>query len=102
MTVVLRRRKDTREVGHPQPRRKDSEPALFTHQSGTCSLQTGALSGVAPLMAQWVKNLPAAQETQEMWIHPGSGSYHRETNGNPLQDSCLKNPTDRGLAGYSL
>ena len=61
MTVVLRRHKDTREVGHPQPRRKDSEPALFTRRSGTCSLQTGALSGVAPLMAQWVKNLPAAQ-----------------------------------------
>ena len=27
---------------------------------------------------------------------PGSGRSPREGNGNPLQDSCLKNPTDRG------
>ena len=102
MTVVLRRHKDTREVSHPQPRTKDSEPALFMRRPGTCSLQTGALSGVASLMAQGVKNLPAVQETQEKWIHPGSGSYHRDTKGSPLQDSCLKNPTDRGLVGCSL
>ena len=29
---------------------------------------------------------------------PGSGRYPGEANGNPLQYSCLENPTDRGLA----
>ena len=44
-----------------------------------------------------VKNLSAVQEIQEAWIgslgqedSPGGG------NGNPLQYSCLENPTDRG------
>ena len=44
-------------------------------------------------MAQWVKNLPAMQET---WVQslawedpPGEG------NGNPLQYSSLENPMDR-------
>ena len=34
---------------------------------------------------------------------PGSGTSSGEGNGNPLQDSCLGNPTDSGawLAGYS-
>ena len=42
-----------------------------------------------------VKNLPAMQETQETWVDswikkiPGG-------NGNPLQNSWLKNPMDRG------
>ena len=47
-------------------------------------------------MAQWVKNLPAMQETQEMQVsvivlerYPGGG------NGNPLQYSCMKNPMDK-------
>ena len=44
-----------------------------------------------------VKNLPAVQETEEMWVQtvgwedsPGGG------NGNPLQCSCLGNPMNRG------
>ena len=28
---------------------------------------------------------------------PGSGRYPRGGNGNPLQYSCLENPTDRGV-----
>ena len=28
---------------------------------------------------------------------PGSGRFPREGNGNPLQYSCLENPTDRGV-----
>ena len=32
---------------------------------------------------------------------PESGRSPREGNGNPLQYSCLENPTDRSLAGYS-
>ena len=27
---------------------------------------------------------------------PGVGRFHGEGNSNPLQDSCLENPTDRG------
>ena len=45
-------------------------------------------------MAQWVKNLPAMQETRVLSLGredpPGGG------NGNPLQYSCLENPMDRG------
>ena len=41
-----------------------------------------------------VENLPAIQET---WIQiPGSGRFHREGNGYPLQYSCLENSMDRG------
>ena len=32
---------------------------------------------------------------------PGSGRYPREGNGNPLQYSCLENPLDWSLVGYS-
>ena len=45
-------------------------------------------------MAQWVKNLPAMQET---WVKSLGQEESREgENGNPLQYSCLKNPMDRG------
>ena len=51
----------------------------------------------APLMAQKVKNLPAMQETQEMLLRsPGQEDSPGEGNSNPLQYSCLENPTDRG------
>ena len=50
-----------------------------------------------------VKNLPAVQEPQEMWVQsldrkdPLEGGY-----GNPLQYSCLENlHGQRSLAGYS-
>ena len=52
-------------------------------------------AAAAAAMAQWVKNLPAVQETLEMqfdsWIRkiPGGG------NGNSLQYSCLTNHKDR-------
>ena len=32
----------------------------------------------------------------EVGSMPGSGRYPGEGNGNPLQYSCLENPTDRG------
>ena len=41
-------------------------------------------------MAQWVENLHAMQETQEMWI--GSTGWEdplEKGGGNPLQYSCL-------------
>ena len=41
-----------------------------------------------------VKN-PSAN-AREMGLIPGSGRSPGEGNGNPLQYSCLENPTDRG------
>ena len=35
-------------------------------------------------------------ETGEASLTPGLGRSHKGGNGNPLQYSCLKNPTDRG------
>ena len=41
-----------------------------------------------------VKNLPA--NSGDLDLIPGSGSFPREGNGNPLQYSCQENPMDRG------
>ena len=58
--------------------------------------QTQNRKGASP-MAQWVKNLPAMQETQEMWVQSlGQEDPLEEENGNQLQHSCLKNPMKRG------
>ena len=46
------------------------------------------------LLAQWVNNPPAMQETQEMVQSPGQENPLEEENGNPLQ-YCLKNPMDK-------
>ena len=44
-----------------------------------------------------VKNLPAnAGDIGEAGLIPGSGRSPGERNRNPLQYSCLENPTDRG------
>ena len=49
---------------------------------------------MASLLAQMVKSLPAVQET---WVQSlGWEDLPGEGNGNPLQDSCLENPMDRG------
>ena len=41
-----------------------------------------------------IKNLPAnSGDTDSI---PGLGISPREGNDNPLQDSCLRNPIDRG------
>ena len=54
----------------------------------------------ASLVAQLVKNLLAMQETAcnvgDLHLIPGSGRSSGEGNGNPLQDSCLRSPMDRG------
>ena len=45
-----------------------------------------------------VKNLSAhAGEVRDVGSIPGSGISPRGGNGNPLQDSCVKNPMDRSL-----
>ena len=44
-----------------------------------------------------VKNLPAnAEDTADKGSIPGLGKSPGEGNGNPLQNSCLKNSMDRG------
>ena len=44
-----------------------------------------------------VKNLPAsARDTGDPGSIPGSGRSPGGGHGNPLQDSCLENPMDRG------
>ena len=44
-----------------------------------------------------VKNLPAkAEDTADMGSIRGSGRSPGAGNGNPLQYSCLENPTDGG------
>ena len=48
-------------------------------------------------MVHRVKNLPAIQEIQEMWVQSLDWEDPlEEENGTPLQYSCLKNPMDRG------
>ena len=59
----------------------------------------------ASLMAQWVKNLPAMQETQETTLVESLGQDDplEAEKGNPLQYSFLENSMDRGAwrATYS-
>ena len=51
-------------------------------------------------MAKSVKNLSAMQETAcsvgDLGSIPGSGRSPGGGNGNPLQNSCLGDPMDRG------
>ena len=42
-------------------------------------------------MDQWVKNLPAMQETQETVLTPGWARSPGGGSDNPLQHSCLRN-----------
>ena len=47
-------------------------------------------------LVQWYRIPLPMQETQETQIQsPGSGRFPGEGNGNPLQDSCLRNSMDR-------
>ena len=46
-----------------------------------------------------VKNLPA--NAGDVGSIPGLGRSLGEGNGNALQYSCLENPVDRSLVGYS-
>ena len=49
-----------------------------------------------------VKNLPAnAEDIKDSGSIPGLGRSPGGGHGNPLQYSCLENPMDRILVGYS-
>ena len=75
-------------------------PAIFTkplsdHQNNPASaFCTWAIKGLPGATA--VKNLPSnAGDTGDVGFIPGSGWSSGIGNGNPLQYSCLENPTDR-------
>ena len=55
------------------------------------------------LVAQMVKNPPAnTGDMRDMGSIPGLGRSPGGGHGNPLQNSCLKNPHgEKSLAGYS-
>ena len=42
-----------------------------------------------------------AGDARDLGLIPGSGRFTGVRHGNPLQYSCLENPIDRSLAGYS-
>ena len=49
-----------------------------------------------------MKNSPAnAGDARDMGSIPGSGRSLGGGNGNPLQYSCLENPIERSVMGYS-
>ena len=51
----------------------------------------------ASQVAQWEKNLPAMQEMLKIRVRfLGQEDFPGGAHGNPLQCSCLENPTDRG------
>ena len=39
---------------------------------------------------------PSVYNAGDLGLIPGSGRFHGEGNGNPLQYPCLENPMDRG------
>ena len=48
-------------------------------------------------MALVVRNLPAdTEDIRDVGLIPGLGRSPGEGHGNPLQESCLENTTDRG------
>ena len=65
---------------------------LRAKQTGESKQQQGA-----SLVAKTIKNLPAnAGDAGELGLILGLGRYPGVGSGNPLQYSCLENPTDRG------
>ena len=54
-------------------------------------------------VALLVKNLPANKgDARDAALIPASGRFPVGGNGNPLQDSCLENLTDRGAWWYAV
>ena len=53
-----------------------------------------------PKYGSVVENLPA--DAGDVSLIPGLGRSPGEGNGNPVQDSCLGNPIDRGAWGATV
>ena len=72
-----------------------TERAVLWHQAGL-----GSHNPALPVQAEWPRmlvNPPAnAGGIRDGGSVPGSGRSPGGGHGNPLQDSCLENPTDRG------
>ena len=72
---------------------------LLTFNSAVLPLSGHAWSShsSAPQVALLVKNPPAnAGDIRDVGLIPGSGRFPGGGHGNPLQYSCLENPTDKG------
>ena len=48
------------------------------------------------MLPWWLSGKESACSAEGLGSVPGSGRPPGEGNGNPLQDSCLENPMDRG------
>ena len=60
-------------------------------------MEEGLKGPWTPQVVLLVKNLPAnAGDIRDAGSTPGWGRAPGEGHGNPLQDSCLENPRDRG------
>ena len=95
--------------GHHQPDHRDHRPKGWvisgqkTTKEGVQPLPSAdnwikALLSRASQVALLVKNSPTnAQDLRDVGLSPELGRSPGEGNGNPLQYSCLENPTDRGV-----
>ena len=84
--------------GVGQRERKKNEYHIYV-ESGSAEepICRVAMEMGASQVTQWVKNLPAnAGDAGDMGSSPGSGRSPGGGHGNPLQYSCLENPTHRG------
>ena len=66
---------------------------LVNHSSGGVSVAALCWLG----FPQWLRDKPSACDARDTSLTSGSGWSPGEGNGNPLQDSCLDNPMDRGV-----
>ena len=53
-------------------------------------------------LPRWLSGKESAYSVGDMGLIPGSGRSPGEENGDPLQDSCLENPMDRGAWGATI
>ena len=69
---------------------------LWASNAGGVGLIPGQRTRGASQVALMVKNLPAnARDTKDVGFIPELGRSSGGGHGNPLQHSCLDNPTDR-------
>ena len=81
----------------PTSSRGDTGELRWTSAHTESHRRGGSLTSPGAQMALVVKNLPAnAGDKGDPGSTPGSKRSPGEGNGNPLQYSCLGNPTDRG------
>ena len=72
-------------------------PSMGSHRVKTRLKRLSSVLGGALQVALVVKNLPASTgDMRDLGSIPGLGRSPEEGHDNPLQYSCLKNPTDRG------